>query len=72
MQLLATTKFGWLKPFKEILAVYAQSHKKPIKARCGQNAELLTTSRGNTKINLRIAGEYSLFSSKLAAISFLP
>jgi hypothetical protein len=34
--------------FKEVIAVYSDSHTKPINTLCGQNAELLIIKAGGT------------------------
>jgi hypothetical protein len=42
-QLFPITKINWLMLFKEIIAVYSETHtsKKPVNTFCGQNAEML-------------------------------
>jgi hypothetical protein len=56
-QHFTVTKISWLTLFKEIIAVYSESHMKPVNTLCGQNAELLIPKAGGTYSyhwNLRI------------------
>jgi hypothetical protein len=42
------TNISWLITFSEIIAVYFESHTKPINTFCGQNGELLNVKAGVT------------------------
>jgi hypothetical protein len=42
------TKISWLLLFKEIIAVYSENRRKPIRTLCGQNSELLIGNGGGT------------------------